>query len=124
ARRARRAGRACRRRAPSPASPGPRRAPPRAPRPSARSSLVLADERAQLVLEPAGLDRAVDAALLRRALLPPPAPGAQVLARRRRPGAGRAADRGVALRVQRVHGQVVLAHVVPHLVLGPLGERV
>src|SRR3954454_7116242 len=90
-----------------------------------RSAIVLlADQRAQLVLEAAGLDRAVDAALLRRIRLPPPASGAQVLAGLRGPRARRAADRGVALVVERVVGQVVLAHVVPHLVLGPLGERV
>ena len=38
--------------------------------------IVLADERPQLVLEAAGLDRAVDAALLGRVRLPPPAAGA------------------------------------------------
>ena len=38
--------------------------------------------------------------------------------------ARRAADRGVALRVERMDGHVVLPHVVPHLVLRPLRERV
>ena len=49
--------------------------------PRAASLSLLADQRTQLVLEAAGLDRAVDAALLRRVRLPPPAAGAQVLAR-------------------------------------------
>src|SRR5437660_4308020 len=86
--------------------------------------VVLAEQGAQLVLEPARLDRAVDTALLRCVRLPPPAPGAQVLALLRRPRARRAADRGVTLVVERVVRKLVLAHVVPHLVLRPLGERV
>src|SRR5882672_8596758 len=85
---------------------------------------VLAEQRAELVLETAGLDRAVDAALLRSVRLPPPATRAQVLALLRRARAGRAADGGVALVVERVVGKVVLAHVLPHLFLRPLGERV
>jgi hypothetical protein len=56
--------------------------------------------------------------------LPPPAPGALVLAGAGRPGAGGAADRGVALLVQRVDGQAVGPHVGPDLVAGPVGERV
>ena len=40
------------------------------------------------------------------------------------PRARRAADRRVALVVERVVGHVVLAHVVPDLVLRPFGERV
>src|SRR5882757_270335 len=85
---------------------------------------VVPDQRAQLVLESACFDRAVDAALLRCARLPPPASGAQVLALLRRPGARRAADRGVALVVERVVRKLVLLHVVPHVFLRPLGERV
>src|SRR3954447_5348433 len=85
---------------------------------------LLADQGAQLVLEAAGLDRAVDPALLRLVRLPPPAAGTQVLARGRRPRARCASDRGVALVVERVVGKLVLAHVVPYIVLGPLGERV
>ena len=78
----------------------------------------------QGVLETAGLDGAVHPALLGRAGLPPPAAGTLRLAFGDGPCAGGAADRGVALRVQRMDGHVVLAHVVPHLVLGPLRERV
>src|SRR3954467_2524556 len=88
------------------------------------SLIVAADQRAQLVLEAAGLDRAVDAALLRRIRLPPPAARPQVLARLGRSGARRAADGRGALVVQRVVRQVVLAHVVPDLLLRPLGERI
>src|SRR4051794_10259019 len=85
---------------------------------------VAADDRVQLVLEAARLDRAVDAALLGRPTLPPPAPGARLLPRRDRARAGRAADRRVATLVERVRGNVVLAHVLPDLVLGPLRQRV
>src|SRR5438105_13980361 len=85
---------------------------------------VVPEDRVQLVLEAAGLDRAVDAALLRRVLLPPPAAGAVGLAGLDRACARRAADRRVALVVERVIRHVVLAHVVPDLVLRPLGERV
>src|SRR5665213_1416945 len=85
---------------------------------------VVPDQRAQLVLEPARLDRAVNAALFRCVRLPPPATGAHVLALLRRPCARRAADRGVALVVQRVVRQVVLLHVVPDVFLGPFGEWV
>src|SRR4051812_16703890 len=59
---------------------------------------LLAQQRVQLVLEAARLDGAVDAALLGRVRLPPPASVARRLARADGPGAGRAADRGVALR--------------------------
>ena len=77
--------------------------------------------RMQLVLEPAGLDRAMDAALLRRVHLPPPAAVAAGLAGRNRTRARCAADRGVAAIVERVVGHVALAHVVPDLLLRPLG---
>src|SRR6476646_15356 len=92
--------------------------------PFSSTLIALADQRAQLVLEPARLDRAVDAALLRRVRLPPPATCAQVLAGLRRPRARRAADRREALRIQRVDRQLVVADVVPDLVLRPLGERI
>src|ERR1051325_10590259 len=78
----------------------------------------------QLVLEAAALDRAVDAALLRRVLLPPPAAGPRGLAGRHGARARRAADRRVAAVVQRGVGQLALADVLPDLVLRPLGERV
>ena len=78
----------------------------------------------ELVLEAAGLDGAMHAALLRRARLPPPTAGTDGLAGRDRAGARSAADRRVALRVQRMHGDVVVSEVVPDLVFGPLGERV
>src|SRR5205807_6520984 len=93
----RRGPRACRdapRRARAPAPPAPRRAPPRPRRLARRSPRhVLAEDRAQLVLEAAVLDRAVHAALLGRVRLPPPATGAIVLAIRDRPRARPAADR-------------------------------
>src|SRR5215468_11402073 len=66
----------------------------------------------------------VEAALLVLGRLPPPAAGADVLSRRDRARAGRAADRRIAARVQRVHRQVVLARVTPDLRFGPGGERV
>src|SRR4051794_1370966 len=85
---------------------------------------ALAEDRVELVLEAAGLDGAVHAALLRGVSLPPPAPGPHGLALGDGLRAGRAADRGVALLVERVGGDLVLAEVVPDLVLLPLGERV
>src|SRR5580765_8056614 len=88
------------------------------------ASSVIADQRPQLVLEAACLDRAMNPALLRRVRLPPPAAGTEVFALAGRAGARRAADRGEALVVQRVVRKLVLAHVVPDLVLGPLGEWV
>src|SRR5207253_9505021 len=56
--------------------------------------------------------------------LPPPPTRAAGLALADRAGARRAADRRVALRVERVQRQVALADVVPDLLLRPLGERV
>src|SRR2546426_5376853 len=85
---------------------------------------ILSEDGVQLVLEAAGLDRAMDAAFLRRVRLPPPAPGAVGLAGTNCARAGCAADRRVALVVERVVRHVVLAHVVPDLVLRPLGEWV
>src|SRR5438445_11054035 len=85
---------------------------------------VLAEDRLQLVLEAAMLDRAVHAALLGCIRLPPPAAGAVVLALADRARARCATDRRVALRVQPVHGDAVLAQVGPDLALRPLGERV
>src|SRR5437867_684347 len=68
--------------------------------------------------------RHVQSAFARFPDLPPPAPGAPVLSRDRRPGAGRAADGTVALVVERVVGHLAGADVLPHLVLGPVGERI
>src|SRR2546422_3673306 len=85
---------------------------------------ILSEDGVQLVFEAAGLDRAVDAALLRRVRLPPPAAGAVSLAGTNCARAGCAADRRVALVVERVVRHVVLAHVVPDLVLRPFGKRV
>src|SRR5829696_917771 len=66
----------------------------------------------------------VQAALAVLVGLPPPAPGPLVLPGPGRAGAGGAADRGVALGVQRAHRQAVAAHVRPDLLAGPVGERV
>ena len=85
---------------------------------------LLAQDRVELVLEPARLDRAVHSALLRRAGLPPPTPRARRLAGRDRARAGAAADRRVPLRVEGVGGHVVVAEVLPDLVVRPLRERV
>src|SRR5438128_2685962 len=95
-----------------------------APSVIALALIVLSDERVKLVLEAAGLDGAMDAALLGRIRLPPPAPVARPLARRDRARARRAADRRVAALVERVGRHLVLARVLPDLVLGPLRERV
>src|SRR6202035_2693186 len=110
------------RRAPSRAAPGRGRgAPPRSPARAARR--LAGEDGLQLVLQGAGLQRAVDAALLGRVLLPPPAAGARVLARRRGAGAGGAADAGVALGIERMHGHPVGAGVVEDLFDRPVGER-
>src|SRR6188472_3672375 len=85
---------------------------------------VLAEQGVQLVLEAAALDGAVDAAFLRRVRLPPPAAGAARRTRFDRARARSAADRGVALVVERVVRNVPFAHVVPDVLLVPLGERV
>src|SRR5258706_10743595 len=85
---------------------------------------LVAEQSVELVLETAALDRAVDPALLRRVRLPPPAAGTARLVRLLRPRAPRAADRLVALVVERVVRHLPLAHVVPHLLLRPLRARV
>ena len=66
----------------------------------------------------------VQAALAVLGALPPPAPGAPVLAVGDGARARRAADAREALVVERVVGDVVRADVVPHARLVPLGERV
>src|SRR5207302_8014462 len=55
---------------------------------------------------------------------PPPAPRARVLAGDDRAGARRAADRAVALIVERVVGNAVRVHVFPHLAFAPCRERI
>src|SRR5277367_4388058 len=87
------------------------------------SAGMVADQRVQFVLEPSALDGAVDPAFLRRARLPPPAAGTARGAGLNRPGARSAADRGVALVVERVVRHVALADVIPDLAFSPLGER-
>src|SRR3954470_21592351 len=84
----------------------------------------VAEQRVQFVFEATALDRAVDPALLRGVRLPPPAAGAARCAGLDRARARSAADRGVALVVERVVRDVALAHVVPDLLLVPLGERI
>src|SRR6186713_2788272 len=66
----------------------------------------------------------VQTALLVLGDFPPPAPGARILARHHRARAGRAANRAVALVVEPVVGNLVRAHVLPHVSLAPRGERV
>src|SRR4051812_2594391 len=85
---------------------------------------ILAEQGVQFVLEAAALDGAVDPAFLRRVRLPPPAAGTARRARLDRARARRAADRGVALVVERVVRNIALAHVVPDLLLVPLRQRV
>src|SRR6266496_1748268 len=63
-------------------------------------------------------------ALARFLLFPPPASGARVLAGDRGARAGRAADRAVALVVERVVRNIAGADRGPDLVLAPVGERV
>src|SRR5262245_10975613 len=70
------------------------------------------------------LVRGVQAALGVLRLFPPPAAGAQRLARQQRPRARRAADRAVALVVEAVVGNLARADGVPHVGLAPRGERV
>src|SRR3954451_18351248 len=120
-----RAGRAALRPARARAPPAPRRARPRPLHREPQSMFgILAEDRVQLVLEAAVLDRAVHAALLGRIRLPPPAAGAVVLALADRARARRAADRRVTLRVQPVNRHVVLAEIRPDFALRPLGERI
>ena len=69
----------------------------------------------------AGLGVQAAFALLR--LFPPPAPGAMVLARHDGPGAGRAANAGIALFVQAVEGKLARADIGPDLLLGPVQQR-
>src|SRR6266446_5430812 len=85
--------------------------------------MFIAQQSGEFVLEAAGLDRAMHPALLRCAGLPPPSPRARFMAFGHRPRAWRASDRFVALVVERVVRNFVGAKVVPHLALGPIGQR-
>jgi len=66
----------------------------------------------------------VQAAFLGGLVLPPPAARPEVLAEADRPRAGRAADAGEELVVQRVVVDLVDADVVPDVAPGPVGERI
>src|SRR3977135_49916 len=55
---------------------------------------------------------------------PPPASRARGLRRDARTSAGRAADRAVALVVERVVGNAVRVHVFPHLGFAPCRQRI
>src|SRR5579859_7126817 len=85
--------------------------------------LLVTDQRLGFVLEAAGLDGAVHATLLGRVLFPPPATASGVGAWLHWPRAWRAANRLVALIIQRVVGHVVRPNVVPDLFVGPIRER-
>src|SRR6266571_4680341 len=66
----------------------------------------------------------MEPAFARIGLLPPPAAGTRVLACDGWTGAGRAANRTVALVVERVVGHVKRADVLPHRVLAPVGKGI
>src|ERR1700730_6580867 len=84
---------------------------------------MAAEQRRQLMLEAAGLDRAVHPALLGCARLPPPSPCPRVIALGDRARARRASDRPVAAVVKRIVGDIVGANIIPYFGLGPIGER-
>ena len=71
------------------------------------------------------LTTGVEATLLRGAIfLPPPAPGALVLARSHRARARRAADAGISQVVESVVRDVVAVDIGPDLAPGPVGEGI
>src|SRR5436190_7834148 len=70
------------------------------------------------------LVRHVKTAFFRLRVLPPPAAGPLVLARLDRACAWPAADAWISAIVQRVIRYVVLPDVPPHIVVGPVGERI
>src|SRR4029077_1832509 len=84
---------------------------------------MAAEQRRQLMLEAAGLDRAVHPAFLGRAALPPPAARARIGTRPQRARARCASDRLETLVVERVVRNLVGADVVPDLFFGPVGHR-
>src|SRR5574343_1135838 len=71
-----------------------------------------------------GLFPDVQTAFLGGFVLPPPAAGAELLAQADGARAGRAADAGEELVVQRVVVHLVVGDVVPHIAPGPVGQRV
>src|SRR5438552_13506106 len=82
------------------------------------------DQDLQLVLETTGFDGAMHAALFRAVFFPPPAARPGIRAGLHGAGARGAADALVALVVERVVRDAVVADVVPHLFVGPVGQRV
>ncbi len=56
--------------------------------------------------------------------MPHPTPGARVGALGNRPGAGRAANAGIAARVQDIVGQLEQVNIGPDLFLGPVEQRI
>ena len=66
----------------------------------------------------------MQAALTVEGALPPPAPGSDVLAGLHRPGAGSAANRGIALPVQDIDGNAVLLHIGVDVRLLPVNQGV
>src|SRR3569833_2021447 len=75
-------------------------------------------------LDLSGRGHHVESAFLDGLFFPPPAAGAEVLAKRDGAGAGRAADAGIELVVQRVVVDAVHADVVPHVAPRPVRERI
>src|ERR1700722_2203931 len=75
------------------------------------------------MLEAAGLDRAMHAALFRRSGLPPPSARPWIGAFLHRTRAGTASNRRIALVVEFVVRNVISPDVIPDFVLGPVGER-
>src|SRR4026208_1977914 len=57
-------------------------------------------------------------------LFPPPAPRARILAGGHRPRAGCAADRRIALFMQRVGGYVEIGDIAPDVGFAPVRERI
>src|SRR5258705_1250537 len=68
--------------------------------------------------------RDVQAAFLRVARLPPPAPCPAVFARTDRTRAGLAADARITARMQRIDRHVERLEVRPHIGFGPVRERI
>ena len=56
--------------------------------------------------------------------LPPPTTGSRRLMRQGRTGAGRATNRAIALGIEPVDRYLMRLDVIPHRLLGPVGQRV